>query len=94
MLNDDLTTCCGWSWCTTGYDVDWGRWVIAVDIGVAADVCAPRLTEGRAGRHEGSGIWLLTLISGESDGQELTMADGASESAAEGTVSDEDESFE
>lgn len=56
MFDDNLTTRCALD------SVKRWRGRVAVDVGVASDVCAPRLAEGRGGGHEESGGELLTLV--------------------------------
>lgn len=91
MFNHDLTNCCGWS---TRANVERGRWGVAVDIGVTADICAPRLTERRAGRHEEEvETGLLALIELKGEGQKMAVAGGAGVCCG-GTVSDGDNSTE
>ena len=56
VFDKDLTAYCSWCWngCTALDDVEGWRGRIAVDVGIASDVCAPGLAKGWAGGHGGS----------------------------------------
>lgn len=56
VFDYDLTACRSWCWhrCTALDDVKGWRRRLTVDVWVTSNVGAPGLTEGWAGRHEGS----------------------------------------
>ena len=89
MFNNDVTPRSGRR-CALN-DVERRGWRIAVDVGVASDVRTPRLTKGRAGRHEEGDRCNVYWPKGSTvvaQGQKLTVTDPNFETGR--SVSEED----